>query len=128
MGNLPVPRFLDEEDISEVRGVLNTDIGVVGIGEPSEDAAPLAQLLVTSDGILICIIRNIPSSDIVALRPAEIRGGKKFSDRELRDTRESARGNRIAGERGSGRRVNDRRSKPARQLVWGRDSEKVLKS
>ena len=60
MRDLPVARFLHEEDISQLRGVLDANVGVVRIREPTEDRSPTTQLLISANGVLIRIVRNIP--------------------------------------------------------------------
>ena len=55
MGDLPVPCFLNEEDVPHIRRVAHADVCVVRIRETSEDRAKAAELLIHSDGVLIRI-------------------------------------------------------------------------
>src|SRR5215470_18377498 len=127
MGDLPTPGLLNEEAVTQFRGVADAGVRVIGVGKSPEYGAKAAQFLISADGILVLIQRQIPIPKIIAPRATEIRSGEELRYREFRNARESVLRDRIVRERLAGQRIDDRRRESACQLIGGRDCQQVRK-
>ena len=128
VGDLPVPRFLNEEDVPDVGRVADDGVRVVRIRVTPENRSIAAELLVASKGVLVRVGGQRPAPNIVALRQVGVRRREELGASQIRQACEAAFRDRVVREGLACEGVDDLARKPAGQLVRGRNIQKVQES
>ena len=116
--DLPVVGVLNEHAVAGVDQAAARRVLVGRLRIPEECPAELRQILIAAQRELILDLRKRPHGLVVALGRRRVRRREPLLRmRQLRQARKSRLRDGVVGERCPGRRIDDRRAEPARQLL-----------